>query len=121
MLSSSPTIEREAGRPYRPSRLTSMQRAVLRRSHEPTQNGMEPLQINAHIGSGISAAPGRFSSDFTNNLFRGGTSGFSRTGATGVRFKIASDTTPLLSPSRASLPVAISYSTIPEHVSSVRP
>ena len=42
-----------------------------------------------------------------------GTCAFSRTGATGSRLKIASRTSPVLSPGNGSTPVAISYSTAP--------
>ena len=50
----------------------------------------------------------------------GGTSGFSRTGGTGARFRMASKITPELSPRNGSAPVAISYSTAPNENRSVR-
>ena len=49
-----------------------------------------------------------------------GTPGFSRTTGTGVWFRIASDTTPVVSPRKGSLPVAISYKTTPNENKSVR-
>jgi hypothetical protein len=49
-----------------------------------------------------------------------GMDGFSRTGAAGARFKIASKITPELSPWNGSVPVAISYKTVPNENRSLR-
>src|ERR1700678_4619525 len=47
-------------------------------------------------------------------------SGFSRTGGTGMRFRIASAITPAVSPRYGRTPVDISYSTAPNENKSVR-
>src|SRR5215469_13275130 len=49
-----------------------------------------------------------------------GRSGFSRTGATGARFRMASKMVAVLSPRKGSCPVAISYKTAPNENKSVR-
>ena len=50
----------------------------------------------------------------------GGISGFKRTEATGLRFRIASKITADVSPRKGSEPVVISYSTAPNENKSVR-
>jgi tetratricopeptide (TPR) repeat protein len=49
-----------------------------------------------------------------------GTSGFSRTGGTGARFRMLSKITPELSPRKGNVPVAISYKTAPKENRSLR-
>src|SRR5439155_18709817 len=85
--------------------------------------GLPPqtLEVNAEVGGGLVTqfevffqALSRISSSF------GGSWGLSSNGATGARWRIASNTAALVGPENAGRPVAISYRTIPRENRSVR-
>jgi len=79
--------------------------AVTTPTPTASESLFQTLQIRANLSGALIAQPPSFSSALIDHLFDlRRTSGFSRTGATGARFKIASETMPIVSPGTAAFP-----------------